>query len=556
MRNTESSSRRGVIRKLFPVIWQDEQYLAIAKPPRLDLERSIARRGVTYIQAAAAALGAAPDNAPPFVPLVLPEHFASGVALFGRNEDARARFAASAEAHRLQFSQVVIAQGRPPRERIAVKPGLIKAAAKPGREPKHLPPPARLEVLDSNRELHVVRCTSPSAGLEDLRRCLKVGGMTIVGDIRPSAYAATREPTPGKRPLIHFERVVFRHPDGRNEINLVAPAPREFFQYLALPQMIDEHLHSALAARLQLLIDEGTDAYRLFTGRPEGVSGLLADKLGDILILETQQGKFQGREPQLRQVANWYGRILGLNTVYARKAPKERSSLGPQPEDREELIELLKGDEVEETTIVENGMRFIVRPRGLHVGLYLDQRDNRRRIRQLAEGRDVLNLFAYTCGFSVAAAFGKAQSTTSVDLSVANLEWGKRNFAANDLDLTSHRFIHSDAFGYFERAARQKQTYDLIVIDPPSFARLKKPKRTFEVKKHLVELLTGALTLLRPKGVMLISTNSRHLIHRWLVEQVEQAAEDRAFKVLAKPALPVDYAADPQVQKSILVEFE
>jgi 23S rRNA (cytosine1962-C5)-methyltransferase len=553
MARTPPDQRKAAIARLFPLLWKDESYFALAKPPRLDLERPSAKRGPSFVQAVAVLLGVAKEGEN-LIPLVLPERLESGVAVFARGEEARARFADAAEAHRLRFAHVVIARGKPPRARIAVKPGAIRAAAAPGRVPKHLPPPARLEVLASHRDLHVVRCMSPSARMEDLRRALKVGGLTIVGDLRPSPYAPPREVTPGRRPLVHFERVQFRHPRTGEEVSITAPAPREFHGYLSLPQLLDEHLHAALAARLALLLDEDTNAFRLFTGRPEGIGGLAAEKLGDVLVLETQEGKFQGREPQLRQVANWYERVLGAKTVIARTAPRQRSSgAATDPDDK---IQILKGEDVEETIIEENGLRFLVRPaRGLHVGLYLDQRDNRRRIRQLAAGKDVLNLFANTCGFSVAAAAGGAASTTSVDLSLANLEWGKRNFELNGLDLTAHRFIRSDAFEFFARARRQERSYDVIIADPPSFARLKKPKRNFEIRKHLVDLLAEALELLRPGGIVLVSTNSRLLSQRWLLEQLEAAAGDRPFRVKAKPALPVDFAADPPFQKSVMVEF-
>ena len=100
------------------------------------------------------------------------------------------------------------------------------------------------------------------------------------------------------------------------------------------------------------------------------------------------------------------------------------------------------------------------------MGLFLDQRDNRRRIRAQARGKDVLNLFAYTCGFSVAAAAGGAASTVSVDLSPKALEWGRANFALSHLDPSDHQFIKSDAFDYLRRAARQGKRFDIIILDP------------------------------------------------------------------------------------------
>ena len=133
---------------------------------------------------------------------------------------------------------------------------------------------------------------------------------------------------------------------------------------------------------------------------------------------------------------------------------------------------------------------------------------------------------------------------------------GKSQLRRERLELDGHLFIRSDAFDYFKRAARQEKSYDLIILDPPSFARSKKPKRTFEVRKHLVELIEGARELLRPGGQMLIATNNRQLSANWLLDQVDLASGGRYHKVVARPRLPVDYAADPAHQKSVLVRFD
>ena len=186
--------------------------------------------------------------------------------------------------------------------------------------------------------------------------------------------------------------------------------------------------------------------------------------------------------------------------------------------------------------------------------MFPDHRDNRRRVRQMSDGADVLNLFAYNCGFSVAAAAGGAKSTTSVDLTVGHLEWGKRNFAANGIDLDGHTFIRSEAFEYFKRARRQKRQFDLIIIDPPTFARSKRPKRTWEIKRDLGKLIAEALTVLRPGGQMLIATNNRLLSANWLIAQFEHAAQ-QPFRLVARPTPPPDFAPDPAYQKSIIVRL-
>ncbi len=352
---------------------------------------------------------------------------------------------------------------------------------------------------------------------------------------------------------MHLERLAFPHPFRKGELSIEAPTPRAFRSYLTSQILLEEHLHAALAARLGLLLDSETDCYRLFTGRNEGIAGLVAERYGPAVVIETLAGKYQGDEALLRQAANFYARTLGVKCVYAKHIPKRRDDTKATAD--QSRIQVLKGEDVGEITVRENGLRFLVSPGdGLSIGIFLDQRDNRRRIARLSEGRCVLNLFAFTCTFSVAAAAGGAASTTSVDQTVGVLEGGKRNFAANGLSLDNQVFIKSEVFEYFKRAKRQEKAFDVVILDPPSFARMKKPKRTFEVKRHMVDLLAECLGLLSPGGHLLVSTNNRQLPLAWLIEQVEIAWEGVPYKVTAKPKLPPDFAPDAAYQKAIVVK--
>jgi len=335
-----------------------------------------------------------------------------------------------------------------------------------------------------------------------------------------------------------------------------APTPRSFRAHLTGAQTIEDELHAALAARLSLLLDEQTDCFRLFTGRQEGFSGLSAELLGPVVVLEVLEGRYQGDEALLRRVSNWYSRMLGTPAVCCKRCLRRRDDTGGARPGGGSLVSIIKGRPAEELVVTECGIKYLVKPvAGLPVGLFLDQRDNRRRVRALAEGNAVLNLFAYTCSFSVAAAVGGAHTTTSVDLAAASLEWGKHNFAVNGIGLDNHTFIKSDALDYLRRACRQEKRFDLIVLDPPSFSRAKRPKRTFTIRSDLVSLVAGAIELLDPGGHLLVSTNSRELTTGWMVEQVRRAAQERTCEVIAKPRLPVDFAADPDHQKSIVVRL-
>ena len=539
-----------VVGRLVPVVWADEHLLAVNKPPEVDLTAPIRKRGPSVIETVMGLVRrAAPfacDGAP--IPLILPEKYASGVALFAADEVTAGRFAAGAQTRPLQYEHTLVLTGRASRQRIAIKPEAS------GRQ-RVAPPAARLDILESNEDCHIVRCATSAPTIDEVRRAVKAAGMRIVGDARPGHIAEDAR-NPKRQPLLHLERLSFPHPQGGQPVSIHAHAPRAFRSYLATRRLTERHLRTALIARLACILDETTDCFRLI-GPTEGISGLIVEKYGSAIVLEALRGKFNGDEQALRHIGNWYAKLLGVECVYAKNIPRTRSEPDVVRTHGAELVTLLRGEAQEEVTVTENGIRFVIHPAdGLATGLYLDHRDNRRRICQMAEGKDVLNLFAYTCGFSVAAAVGGAASTTSVDLTVRSLEWGKANFAANGLELEAHTFIRSDAFDYFKRAERQKKRFDLIILDPPSFARSKKPKRTFEVRKHLVELIEGARELLRPGGQMLIATNNRQLSANWLLDQVDLASGGRYHKVVARPRLPIDYAADPAHQKSVLVRFD
>jgi 23S rRNA (cytosine1962-C5)-methyltransferase len=166
--------------------------------------------------------------------------------------------------------------------------------------------------------------------------------------------------------------------------------------------------------------------------------------------------------------------------------------------------------------IRENGIQFEIRfNESGSVGLFLDQRDNRRRLLTghiaagfalQAEGGEVLNVFAYTCGFSVCAAKAGAR-TTSIDLSRRYLEWGRRNFALNQLDADQHEFLHGDAFDWLRRLGRKQRRFEVILLDPPTFSQSKE-SGVFRVQKDYERLIGAALPLLVDGGILFASTNA------------------------------------------------
>lgn len=186
-------------------------------------------------------------------------------------------------------------------------------------------------------------------------------------------------------------------------------------------------------------------------------------------------------------------------------------------------------------TVKESGLNFLVNLTDyLDTGLFLDHRTTREIVRNEAINKRVLNLFSYTGSFSVYAAAGNAQSVTSVDLSKTYLEWAKDNFAINRFkDENRFHFIHADVLQYLKTL--QPNSFDLIILDPPTFSNSKRMKDFFDVQKDHAEIINDALHLLSAKGIIYFSTNYSKFI---LDEEKIKAA---FIKDITKQTTPFDF---------------
>lgn len=319
-------------------------------------------------------------------------------------------------------------------------------------------------------------------------------------------------------------------------------------------------LLAALARRTPRFADLDTDTARVFHGQPDGIPGLFIERLGQVLVVQLHEGVLTLPENAIRGLCATAAEALGAIAVYRKVFPRDRSFVDPQ-------LDALHRDAAPwigtaappELTVCEAGVRYLVRPYdGYSTGLFLDHRMHRARVRTLVAGRRVLNAFAYTCASSVVAALGGAAETVSVDVSKRSLEWGKRNFAANGRTLEGHWFICSDVRDYFRRAARQQRLFDLVILDPPTFARSKAVNRTLSIPGDLPELLAGALERLAPGGQLLLSVNHRGTTATRLEQHAREAGAgaERAIRRVERLPLPEDFRDDPEFMRSILVDFD
>lgn len=187
-------------------------------------------------------------------------------------------------------------------------------------------------------------------------------------------------------------------------------------------------------------------------------------------------------------------------------------------------------------TVIEYGVKFKINLLDyLDTGLFLDHRETRRMVASIAKGKRVLNLFAYTCSFSVHAAMSGALFTKSVDMSNTYTDWGRDNFILNELSLHNNPIVRADCLKFFDDEIRSGLKYDIIVIDPPTISRSKKMEQMFDIQFDYVFLLEKALDLLSPGGVIFFSTNSRRFVFD------ESRFDSCSISEISHKTMPIDF---------------
>ncbi len=388
-------------------------------------------------------------------------------------------------------------------------------------------------------------------------------GLPILGD---GLYGGS----PAPRVCLHAVELTLRHPGSGLEMTFRAPlagktdlppGPTESSERWVGPAA---GLPCSSSLRGALIDPEETNAYRVIHGASDGWPGWYVERLGDFLLSQSEQmpgGKQREKLERLLQALSGRG---AYHKILTRKLGRA-SAAGASPH------HLLGESAPERFRIRENRVQFEVSfSGGYSVGLFLDERDNRRRLltghiaagyslsanagpasrwsllsglgadwsaRQNA-GPTVLNTFAYTCGFSVCAAKAGAR-TTSLDLSNKYLQWGRRNFALNQIDPAEHEFICGDTFDWLRRLGKKHRLFDVILLDPPTFSQSKE-YGVFQARKDYRRLVAAALPLLKNCGVVFASTNAAD----WAPQDFLQAVE-APIRLAKRTILQRHYAPQP-----------
>ena len=285
--------------------------------------------------------------------------------------------------------------------------------------------------------------------------------------------------------------------------------------------------------------DELTTAFRLFNQEGDGFGGLIVDLYGDYAVFSWYNSYvYQIRQTISEAFRQVFPEVLGAYEKIRFKGLDYESAH-------------VYGQEAPDFfTVLENGVLYqVFMNDGLMTGIFLDQHEVRGSLVDgLAMGKSLLNMFSYTAAFSVAAAMGGASQTTSVDLAKRSRELSQAHFQANGLSTDDHRFIVMDVFEYFKYAKRKGLTYDVIVLDPPSFARNK--KQTFSVAKDYHKLISQSLEILNPGGIIIASTNAANVSRQKFTEQIDKGFAGRSYQILNKYGLPADFAYNKKDESS------
>ena len=285
--------------------------------------------------------------------------------------------------------------------------------------------------------------------------------------------------------------------------------------------------------------DDLTTAFRLFNQEGDGFGGLTVDLYGDYVVFSWYNSYvYQIRKVISEAFRQVFPEVLGTYEKIRFKGLDYESAH-------------VYGQEAPDFfTVLENGVLYqVFMNDGLMTGIFLDQHEVRGSLVDgLAMGKSLLNMFSYTAAFSVAAVMGGASQTTSVDLAKRSRELSQAHFQANGISTDDHRFIVMDVFEYFKYAKRKSLTYDVIVLDPPSFARNK--KQTFSVAKDYHKLISQSLEILNPGGIIIASTNAANVSRQKFTEQIDKGFAGRNYQILNKYGLPADFAYNKKDESS------
>lgn len=303
-----------------------------------------------------------------------------------------------------------------------------------------------------------------------------------------------------------------------------------------------EKIEKALHYRSSFYKDDQTNAFRVFNGEGDGIGGFTIDYFAGYYLINWYSKGIYTFKTYIIQALE---QLVDFHAIYEKKRFLQKGEYM----DDDDFVTGKRGEFPH--IVKENGMHYAVYLNdGAMCGIFLDQRDVRKAIRdKYVTGKKVLNTFSYTGAFSVAAALGGAAQTTSVDLAKRSLSKTIEQFSVNNIDFEAHNIQVMDVFDYFKYAKRKKLSYDMVILDPPSFARSK--KYTFSVAKDYSKLITEAISITAKDGIIVASTNNATLSMKKFKAMIEKGFNkmNKPYQVLEEYTLPKDFRVNKHFQQ-------
>lgn len=289
-----------------------------------------------------------------------------------------------------------------------------------------------------------------------------------------------------------------------------------------IDEAIDEdflrrQIHSALELR-QVFDPSKTNTYRLINAEGDGLPGLIVDRFAEIVVAQIHTA---GMEYLRQQVIDALIDETGTRGLLLRNDSQSRRREGLEIEEPQ----VVSGGVPLQVTVRENDVLFLIDPwQGQKTGFFLDQRDKREALRKYVRAKRVLNCFSYTGGFSVYAALTSDKTyVTSVDISAPAIETAREHFILNGLDPNRHQFLLADVFGYLEQAQSTGEQFDVVVLDPPAFAKTQSARAQALKAYRRLNLL--GMQVLRPGGILLTCSCSGVIAMDDLLGALSQSAQ-------------------------------
>ena len=529
------------------ILYEDASIIAIEKPARVSSEAADPKHPDDVVTRLKRFLAARDGVAESSIYLGVHQRLdrdTSGVLLYAKRREANASLAKQFETHSLDKRYLAVVSSWDQHldvlrlEHLLTPPqdGRVEVARPGDKRAKHAITEVRFCERRGSRVL--LECRPITGRTHQIRAQLAAIGSPIDGD---PIYGGVDAP----RMMLHASALRIAHPISNEPTLFETSEPflmnmwrtRERFSPLTDTALLRALLRDALEARFGLASesDSKMGAFRIVNEAGDGLEGLAIDRYGAHLVVHFYSDVAIAERERITSVLA----ELGFDGAYAKFRPRQANRLIDTRRDEVAPRAPIFGVAAPEVvTVVEHGLRYEARlADGLSTGIFLDQRENRRRVREWSRGSRVLNLFSYHCAFTVAAAAGEARETMSVDASRDALHVGERNVAqVLGTSSPAHRFVCEDVFDTLAKLQKKNELFDLVIVDPPTYSTTKSSRWTSGSDWKDLAALVYSVTA--KGGRILATSNDRRLPLGRLRRMLHEAARAAGVRVIQMKDFP------------------